>query len=309
MKEQLLKKLKHPLRSEGLELKDDHILQGTVSQDQFVVKEGIPQLLAAQAETTVRNAALHQNLQSEFNYVDHYQQDALVIDYFTDFEDGPTLHENRRLHEAIIAQVPKEAKEILDIGCGKAWVAGYFAPRKDLVCSFDISTTNTEKAVQTYPVDNHVAVVGDVYHLPFQENTFDALISAEVIEHVPEVEAYLRELIRVCRPGGKIIISTPYDEKIAMHLCVHCNRPTPSHAHLHTFNRAKVAAILEPFKGLKWETQVLSNKALLKLRTHLILQFLPFSLWRMVDRLANRFYKKPTRLLILLEKEEAVEMG
>jgi ubiquinone/menaquinone biosynthesis C-methylase UbiE len=268
----------------------------------YPIREQVPILLARKTLDRTRKSDLHQNLDSEFSYVDHYQEDARVFDYFTDFEDGPTRHENRRLHEAIIHRVPSGAKGILDVGCGKAWVAAHFCPRGHFVCSLDISTTNTQRALQTYPFPDHVAVVGDVYQLPFQDDSFDALISAEVIEHVPEVQPYLAELIRVVKPGGRIIISTPYDEKIAMHLCVHCNRPTPSHAHLHSFNHNKMAHIMQAFPGVGYQTISFSNKGLLKLRTHILLKYLPFTWWQTIDRLANRIFREPTRLLLVMEK-------
>jgi SAM-dependent methyltransferase len=45
--------------------------------------------------------------------------------------------------------------------------------------------------------------------LPFPENTFDKVILAEVLEHVPEQDAVLREVRRVLRPGGVAAITVP----------------------------------------------------------------------------------------------------
>jgi SAM-dependent methyltransferase len=45
--------------------------------------------------------------------------------------------------------------------------------------------------------------------LPFAADSFDAVVSLEVIEHVEDQFAFLRELARVVRPGGRVIVTTP----------------------------------------------------------------------------------------------------
>lgn len=51
--------------------------------------------------------------------------------------------------------------------------------------------------------------VGSDGRLPFEDDSFDAVVSIEVIEHVEDQFAFLRELKRICRPGGLVIASTP----------------------------------------------------------------------------------------------------
>jgi len=45
-----------------------------------------------------------------------------------------------------------------------------------------------------------------------------------------------------------------------------------------------------------------SNKALARLRTHILLRYLPFTNWQDIDRLANRIYPSPTRLMMNIQK-------
>ncbi|MBB4079669.1 SAM-dependent methyltransferase [Lewinella aquimaris] len=236
------------------------------------------------------------------DYVEHYQRDALAFDYFVEPVDPATVHENARLHQEILRRLPSTAQVVLDVGCGNGWVARELLPEKEAVISFDLSLHNTTETYRRNLKSNHFAVAGDVLHLPFRDGSVDAIVSSEVMEHVPDVPNYLSELIRVVRPGGTIVISTPYNETIQYSLCIHCNRRTPLHAHLHSFNETLVASLLAPFPDIKYETITLSNKALLYLRTHKFLQVLPFSAWRMVDKLANRVVKKPSRLVIVVRK-------
>jgi hypothetical protein len=54
----------------------------------------------------------------------------------------------------------------------------------------------------------------------------------------------LDEMWRVVRPGGRVLISTPYRERIRYVLCIHCNQPTPIHAHLNSFDEHRLASYL-----------------------------------------------------------------
>ena len=49
----------------------------------------------------------------------------------------------------------------------------------------------------------------DVEHLPFRDELFDKIVCTEVLEHIPDDKAGLRELIRVLKPGGLIAVSVP----------------------------------------------------------------------------------------------------
>src|SRR5262245_37806983 len=53
------------------------------------------------------------------------------------------------------------------------------------------------------------AVRGDAFRLPFADATFDRLIAAEILEHLPADEVAIRELVRVLRPGGLAAVTVP----------------------------------------------------------------------------------------------------
>ena len=237
-------------------------------------------------------------------HVTHYRQDALEFDYFATATDPDTRHENDRLHREILRHLPPAAQIILDVGCGNAWLARELLPRKTVVISFDLALRNTTEALRRYPAPNHFAVSGDAFDLPFRDDSVDAIVSSEVMEHVPDVPRYLQNLIRVVRPGGTIVITTPYNETIQYSLCIHCNRPTPLHAHLHSFNEDLVERLLAPFPQVTYTTHTFSNKALLYARAHRVLRHLPQSAWRAADAAANRVIRKPARLLIEIRKKD-----
>ena len=277
-------------------------LQAADNGFSYEVEGGVPILLPQKAKESFRTAEQHERFGSRFFYVDHYQADAELFDYFEDFEDGGAIHEMRRLHETIISEVQKGTTSILDVGCGKAWVAQHFCPKGVSVFSMDISTINPKRAVERYPFDNHFGVVADAYRLPFREGAFDCIVASEIIEHVPDPAEFMASLLQVLRPGGQLIITTPYNEKIQYYLCIHCNRPTPQHAHIHSFTMKKMLTLAPMELTRSHRIYTFGNKALIKLRTHVLLRFLPFALWRLADRLANRIIRKPSRIMFRLER-------
>ncbi len=55
----------------------------------------------------------------------------------------------------------------------------------------------------------HVSVLSDLQQLPFPDNTFDLLISTQVLEHVNNPELAIREMHRVLKPGGSLCATLP----------------------------------------------------------------------------------------------------
>lgn len=289
----------------GAELRSDPEGQQLFSSDgnyAYDIEDGIPVLLPENAGQLIMNTPLHERCGTDFYYLAHYLADAEHFDYTEEQESGAIRHEERRLHEAIISAVPSGARRILDVGCGKGWVASHFCPRGVAVCSMDVSITNPRRALKRNSFPNHSAVVADVFNLPFQENTFDVIIAAEVIEHVPDPQLFIQHLLATLRPGGVLLITTPFREKRQFSLCVHCNKPTPLHAHLHVFDGKQLRALVENGKARSVRIQAFSNKALARLQTHLFLRFLPRKFWQSIDRLANHLYPQPMRVMMRVEK-------
>ncbi len=245
---------------------------------------------------------VHDAFGTKFDYLEHYEKDAEVFDYFERTADPATAHENLRLHETILDLVPKTDGCVLDVGCGKAWVAEALTARGYPVVSFDVASANLRKAMEKIPSSLHFAVRGDVLRLPFRQESFDTVISSEVMEHVPHLREYLENIIRVLKPGGRAIITTPYDEKILYSLCVHCNRQTPQHAHLHSFKEDSLDRFLYAHPGVRLRAFSSSNKALLLLRTHVVLRHLTYKAWHVVDQIANALVNKPARMVYVLDK-------
>jgi ubiquinone/menaquinone biosynthesis C-methylase UbiE len=128
------------------------------------------------------------------------------------------------------------------------------------------------------------------------------LIASEIIEHVYDPEAFVKELTRVLKKGGQLIITTPYKEKLQYSLCIHCNKPTPLHAHIHSFDEKVLTSFFRDIEKQKLEWETFGNKILIFTRTWVILRFFPFIIWKLKDKAANFFYNIPAHIMIKLTR-------
>lgn len=97
-------------------------------------------------------------------------------------------------------------KKLLDAGCGTGWFSKKAVERGATVTSMDLGENLLAEVAKKC---NSERVVGSILEMPFEDNTFDYVISSEVIEHVPEPYKAIREIYRVLKPGGVMVLSTP----------------------------------------------------------------------------------------------------
>jgi len=113
----------------------------------------------------------------------------------------------------VAAEVPAEASLVLDAGCGPnpALAITIGADRRRTVVALDIGlgTARLAVAVAQRAGVELVGIVGDVERLPFRPGAFDAVVCDDTIEHLPDDRAGARELSRVTRDGGTVIVATP----------------------------------------------------------------------------------------------------
>jgi SAM-dependent methyltransferase len=96
--------------------------------------------------------------------------------------------------------------------------------------------------------DKHVAGVvrGDANALPFPDAAFDAVITAEVLEHIPDDVGALAELRRVVRPGGLVAVTVPswFPEKINWMLSDEYHAPAVAGGHVRIYSATELKAKL-----------------------------------------------------------------
>lgn len=101
-------------------------------------------------------------------------------------------------------------KKVLDLGCGSGYGIASLADAAAETVGVDVSPEAVAFASERYRANNLTFQrIDPNAPLPFADQSFDTVLSFQVIEHVSDEAAYLREARRVLKPGGVMIIVTP----------------------------------------------------------------------------------------------------
>lgn len=137
--------------------------------------------------------------------------------YFVKFlkyaKSTDSLQQARKVHFEMLSLRPKE--KVLDAGCGEGFDARLIAKLvgpQGYVAGIDLSALLIEEAVAQLEsrVTNVEFFHGDVYRLPFRNEAFDVCRAERLFWVLDEPDRALAELVRVTRPGGRIVV-TDYD--------------------------------------------------------------------------------------------------
>lgn len=120
-------------------------------------------------------------------------------------------HENYwfRRHEVVYLRVANlvTGMDVLEAGCGEGYGAQLLANHAKSLHALDYDDYATGHVHAAYP---GVPVVrANLVQLPYADESFDVVVSLQTIEHLWNQEAFVAECLRVLRPGGTIVISTP----------------------------------------------------------------------------------------------------
>lgn len=111
-----------------------------------------------------------------------------------------------------IRWIPSHAESLLDVGCNVgALLADCAKPYPAMrLAGVDVNPTAIEKARRLLPAADLHCVDGD--RLPFADSAFDCVTCIEVLEHIPTERraASLKEMRRVLKPGGTLVLRTPH---------------------------------------------------------------------------------------------------
>jgi len=137
-------------------------------------------------------------------------------------------------------------EKVLDLGCGAGRHAFEMYRRGADVIAFDLDADELAKVSELFAAMRDAGEVpagaeadveqGDALNLPFPDGEFDRVVAAEVLEHIPDDEAAIAELVRVLRPGGTIAVTVPrwLPEKICWALSDQYHEVEGGHVRIYT---------------------------------------------------------------------------
>jgi SAM-dependent methyltransferase len=121
---------------------------------------------------------------------------------FEKYYSGSKFHD--AFYRELILKYLSPRARLLDAGCGR-----YLKFSKELANTAEVVGIDLEPALETANQRSPFGVRGNLGHLPFCSEYFDVVISRFVVEHLEDPAQVFRELHRVLKPGGKVILLTP----------------------------------------------------------------------------------------------------
>jgi ubiquinone/menaquinone biosynthesis C-methylase UbiE len=99
--------------------------------------------------------------------------------------------------------------EVLDVACGGGIVVCAFAPQVRHATGIDMTPAMLERAralAAEKSLGNVTWREGDVEHLPYPDGAFSIVVTRFAVHHFLRPEAVFREMVRACRPGGRVVV-------------------------------------------------------------------------------------------------------
>ena len=113
----------------------------------------------------------------------------------------------RKLAEITALLGPSEGRRCLDLGSDNGVVSLLLRRRGGSWASADLTEEAVRSIQELVTTDVHLV---DGRRLPFPDGEFDAVAVVDMLEHVPDDRAFLAELGRILRPGGRLVVNTPH---------------------------------------------------------------------------------------------------
>lgn len=145
-----------------------------------------------------------------------------------------------RRHEIVYARLLERCAgaTVLEAGSGEGYGANMIADVATRVIGLDYDTSAVEHVRAAYP--RVEMIQGNLADLPLDDASVDVVVNFQVIEHLWDQGQFLRECLRVLRPGGQLLISTPN------RITFSPGRDTPLNPfHTRELNAAELAELLE----------------------------------------------------------------
>jgi ubiquinone/menaquinone biosynthesis C-methylase UbiE len=160
-------------------------------------------------------------------------------------------HETEREQErlaSILDMVPRNRASVLEVGARDGYIACELTKYFRSVTAVDIEEP-------TFRMERVITLCGDATRLQFPDDSFDTVLCAEVLEHIPppKLELACSEIARVAKHD--VLIGVPYrqDTRIGQTRCGHCKGLNPPWGHVNTFDRQRLERLFQPLRTVRAE--------------------------------------------------------
>lgn len=133
--------------------------------------------------------------------------------WYTAFDDPVALlrAENRAKFPWILGELKSHFTSriaILDVGCGGGFLSNELAREGHTVTGVDLSPESIQVARAHDTTKSVQYQVADAFHLPFPDQSFEAVTAMDFLEHVEQPDLVIQEFARVLKPGGLFFFHT-----------------------------------------------------------------------------------------------------
>jgi SAM-dependent methyltransferase len=131
----------------------------------------------------------------------------------TPFSTASTITDANALRMIVEAASPRPDDTMLDVACGGGLVVCAFAPHVRQATGIDVTPAMLDRARQLATEQRLANVTwdrGDVGSLPYADGAFDIVVTRFSMHHFLHPQAVLREMARVCAPGGRVVVVDMY---------------------------------------------------------------------------------------------------
>lgn len=201
--------------------------------------------------------------------------------------------QRRRAETVVLLSEIKHGDFVLDIGCGDGKIIKMFGDSGSFTVGLDKSLEVLKKAKSKLIASNIDLCHGIAEKLPFRPLSFDKILMLELLEHVPNPRACIKEADNCAKDNAIVLISVPWKEKLRAHTVhMHGEDDEPIHRwrHIHSFNEANLISLMPDYYRL------LTKKHLPNAYIHVftwlpLLKKLPFKVWHILNDVLGNIKK------------------
>jgi ubiquinone/menaquinone biosynthesis C-methylase UbiE len=134
------------------------------------------------------------------------------------FASNPWVTDEERIRRLVAAARLTGNERVLDVATGPGYIAEAFARASREVIGVDLTAAMLaigEERTKERGISNVSFRIGDVQSLPFEAEEFDVVVSRLALHHLQDPSQVVREMTRVCRLGGTVLVEDIYGSEHA----------------------------------------------------------------------------------------------